>query len=93
MARDLGLPVHDKPDSQEICFIPDDDYLDFVRSRRPELETAGSLVDEEGNVLAQHQGIEAFTIGQRRGLGSRGRSSALRRRHRAAEQDCHDRAA
>src|SRR5262249_25600605 len=69
IARDLRLPVHDKPDSQEICFIPDDDYLDFVRSRRPELDTAGALVDEAGNVLARHDGIEGFTIGQRRGLG------------------------
>lgn len=68
-ARQLGLPVHDKPDSQEICFIPDDDYLEFVRSRRPDLNNAGTLVDEEGNFLAHHEGIEAFTIGQRRGLG------------------------
>jgi tRNA-specific 2-thiouridylase len=69
IARDLGLPVHDKPDSQEICFIPDDDYLDFVRSRRPGLANAGTIVDEDGRVLGQHDGIEAFTIGQRRGLG------------------------
>ena len=48
MAREHGLPVHDKPDSQEICFVPDDDYLAFVRDRRPERETAGSIVDEEG---------------------------------------------
>jgi tRNA-specific 2-thiouridylase len=69
IARDLGLAVHDKPDSQEICFIPDDDYLDFVRSRRPGLATAGTIVDEDGTVLGRHSGIEAFTIGQRRGLG------------------------
>jgi tRNA-specific 2-thiouridylase len=69
IARDLGLPVHDKPDSQEICFVPDDDYLSFVRTRRPERDTAGSIVDEQGNVLSHHSGIEAFTIGQRRGLG------------------------
>ena len=69
MARDHGLPVHDKPDSQEICFVPDDDYLAFVRGRRPQRETAGQLVDEDGNVLGAHAGIEAFTIGQRRGLG------------------------
>ena len=41
IAREHGLPVHDKPDSQEICFVPDDDYLSFVRDRRPERETAG----------------------------------------------------
>jgi tRNA-specific 2-thiouridylase len=68
-ARRLGLPVHDKPDSQEICFVPDDDYLGFVRGRRPERETQGSIVDEQGKVLGKHSGIEAFTIGQRRGLG------------------------
>ena len=69
IARGLGLPVHDKPDSQEICFVPDDDYLDFVRSRRPGCDTAGMIVDEDGTPLAPHPGIEAFTIGQRRGLG------------------------
>jgi len=69
LARDLGLPVHDKPDSQEICFVPDDDYLHFVRGRRPGLDTAGPIVDEDGADLGRHGGIEAFTIGQRRGLG------------------------
>ncbi|MDX2038528.1 MAG: tRNA 2-thiouridine(34) synthase MnmA [Isosphaeraceae bacterium] len=69
LARDLGLPVHAKPDSQEICFIPDDDYLGFVRRARPEIDNSGSLVDEDGRVLGKHAGIEGFTIGQRRGLG------------------------
>lgn len=69
LARDLDLPVSDKPDSQEICFVPDDDYLSFVRERRPDRDTAGTIVDEQGQALAQHSGIEAFTIGQRRGLG------------------------
>jgi tRNA-specific 2-thiouridylase len=69
MARTLGLPVHDKPDSQEICFVPDDDYLEFVRARRPDVDTSGPIVDEQGGVLARHSGIEGFTIGQRRGLG------------------------
>jgi tRNA-specific 2-thiouridylase len=69
LARQLDLPVHDKPDSQEICFVPDDDYLGFVRKSRPELDTRGPLVDETGTVLAEHSGIEGFTIGQRRGLG------------------------
>ena len=69
-AKELDLPVHDKPDSQEICFVPDDDYLSFVRRRRPDRETAGAIVDEEsGRELARHQGFEAFTIGQRHGLG------------------------
>jgi len=69
MARDLDLPVHDKADSQEICFIPDDDYLSFVKARRPDLETSGPIVDEDGSSLGRHEGIEGFTIGQRRGLG------------------------
>jgi tRNA-specific 2-thiouridylase len=69
LARDHGLPVHDKPDSQEICFVPDDDYLTFVRDRRPDRETRGSIIDEDGKILAEHAGIEGFTIGQRRGLG------------------------
>jgi tRNA-specific 2-thiouridylase len=69
MARDGGLPVHDKADSQEICFIPDDDYLRFVRDRRPDLHSAGSIVDEDGARLGEHAGIEGFTIGQRKGLG------------------------
>jgi tRNA-specific 2-thiouridylase len=69
LARAQELPVHDKPDSQEICFVPDDDYLGFVHSRRPALDTAGPIVDESGAVLGRHTGIEGFTIGQRRGLG------------------------
>jgi tRNA-specific 2-thiouridylase len=69
IARSQGLPVHDKPESQEICFVPDDDYLGFVRARRPDAETSGDLVDESGRVLGRHSGIEGFTIGQRRGLG------------------------
>ncbi len=69
LARELALPVHNKLDSQEICFIPDDNYLRFVRERRPETDTAGTIVDEDGRELGQHSGIEGFTIGQRRGLG------------------------
>jgi tRNA-specific 2-thiouridylase len=69
IAREHCLPVHDKPDSQEICFVPGDDYVGFVRERRSEQSTAGNLVDEDGTVLRAHGGIEAFTIGQRRGLG------------------------
>jgi tRNA-specific 2-thiouridylase len=69
LAREQGLPVHDKPESQEICFVPDDDYLGFVRDRRPERDTSGLVVDEDGKTLGNHSGIEGFTIGQRRGLG------------------------
>jgi tRNA-specific 2-thiouridylase len=69
MARDLGLPVHDKADSQEICFVPDDDYARVVRERRPGHDTSGPLVDDVGRVVGTHRGIETLTIGQRRGLG------------------------
>jgi len=69
LALEQDLPVHNKAESQEICFVPDDDYLRFVRDHRPEHRTSGELVDEEGRVLREHEGIEGFTIGQRRGLG------------------------
>lgn len=69
LAREAGLRVAEKADSQEICFIPDQDYAGFIRRYRGECDTAGELVDTAGNVLGQHQGYEQFTIGQRRGLG------------------------
>ncbi len=68
-ARRRDLPVADKPDSQEICFIPDDDYAAFVTKRAPEAAQAGAVVDERGQVLGGHGGIHRFTVGQRRGLG------------------------
>ena len=64
-----GLPVHDKPDSVEICFVPDDDYARVVRERRPDSFIPGDVVDAEGNVLGRHEGLPHYTIGQRRGLG------------------------
>src|SRR5207302_2967580 len=57
------------PDSVEICFVPDGDHTSLIRRRRPDLVTAGHIVDTAGNVLAEHDGIENFTIGQRKGLG------------------------
>ena len=69
MALDAGLCVAKKPDSVEICFVPDGDHAKLIRSRRPELATAGQVVDSAGNVLGEHDGFEAFTIGQRKGLG------------------------
>ncbi len=68
-ARALGLRVFDKPDSQEICFVPGGDYRALVRERRPENLGAGEIVDERGNVLGTHEGYQLFTIGQRRGFG------------------------
>jgi tRNA-uridine 2-sulfurtransferase len=67
-ARARRLPVADKPDSQEICFIPDNDYRSFVEKQLPG-GAAGVLVDERGRVLGTHDGIHRFTVGQRKGLG------------------------
>ena len=69
IAREAGLPVSDKPDSVEICFVPDGDHARLIRERRPELATAGSVVDTAGAILGEHDGFERFTIGQRKGLG------------------------
>jgi tRNA U34 2-thiouridine synthase MnmA/TrmU len=69
MSRQAGIRTADKPDSQEICFIPDHDYATFVAQHRGQHETAGEFVDTAGNVLGQHAGYERFTIGQRKGLG------------------------
>jgi tRNA-specific 2-thiouridylase len=68
LARKAGLAVSDKPDSVEICFVPQADHGAFIRRRRPDLATAGHIVDTAGNVLAEHEGIENFTVGQRKGL-------------------------
>jgi tRNA-specific 2-thiouridylase len=68
-ARRRGLPVADKPDSQEICFIPDHDYATFVAARVPDASREGTIVDQDGRVLARHGGIHRFTVGQRKGLG------------------------
>jgi tRNA-specific 2-thiouridylase len=69
IAREAGLGVSDKPDSVEICFVPDGDHAAVIRRRRPERTRPGRLVDTAGNVLAQHDGVEHFTVGQRKGLG------------------------
>src|SRR4051812_24584708 len=69
LAREMGLPVFDKPDSQEICFVPDQDYAGLVERRRPELASRGGpIVNEEGREVGRHAGQHRFTIGQRRGL-------------------------
>jgi len=68
-ARRLGLSIADKPDSQDICFVPNGKYADVVAKLRPGALDPGHIVDHQGNVLGRHQGIIHFTIGQRRGLG------------------------
>jgi tRNA-specific 2-thiouridylase len=69
LAREAGLGVADKPDSVEICFVPGGNHAAFLRQRHPGRTNAGQIVDTAGRVLAEHDGIEQFTIGQRKGLG------------------------
>ncbi|HET9270428.1 MAG TPA: tRNA 2-thiouridine(34) synthase MnmA [Vicinamibacterales bacterium] len=68
-ARALRLRVAEKPDSQEICFVPDGDYASFVERQAPAAVKAGAIADESGRTLATHDGVHRFTIGQRKGLG------------------------
>jgi len=69
VAASLGLPVHDKPDSQEICFVPDQDYKALLRQRRPAMQRPGDVLDRGGRVVGRHEGVANYTIGQRRGTG------------------------
>ncbi len=69
MAERFGLPVFDKPDSQEICFVPDNDYAGLVERRTPGLAREGDILDEDGNAVGRHHGQHRYTIGQRRGVG------------------------
>ncbi len=69
IASDIGLLVADKPDSQEICFIPDNDYASYIERATGVRVLEGDFVDKYGNVLGTHKGITHYTIGQRRGLG------------------------
>ena len=71
-AHRLGLRVADKPDSQEICFVPDGDYASFVARRDPVGATAGTIAHQDGRVLGTHAGAHRFTVGQRKGLGVSG---------------------
>ena len=71
LAENLNLPVANKPDSQEICFVPNDDYKKFILSRNPTAEALkpGKIVDSNGKILGNHNGVANYTIGQRKGLG------------------------
>jgi tRNA-uridine 2-sulfurtransferase len=71
-ARRLGLVVADKADSQDICFVPNGSYARLVERLRPEAGAPGDIVDERGKVLARHNGVAQFTVGQRKGLGIAG---------------------
>jgi tRNA-specific 2-thiouridylase len=77
IARELALAVAGKPDSQDICFVPDGDYAKVVRKVRPEAAVQGEIVDRDGRVLGTHQGLIHFTVGQRRGLEIGGQAEPL----------------
>ncbi len=68
IAGEIGLPVAVKPDSQEICFVPDNDYASFIERETGEKENCGNFVMEDGTVVGTHKGISHYTIGQRKGL-------------------------
>jgi tRNA-uridine 2-sulfurtransferase len=68
IARRLDLAVADKPDSQEICFVPDGDYAAFVERKSDSSQTGGAIVNQRGDVLGSHDGVHRFTVGQRKGL-------------------------
>jgi tRNA-specific 2-thiouridylase len=77
IAAELGLEVAGKPDSQDICFVPDGDYAGLVKRIRPDTEAQGDIVDLDGRVLGRHRGVIHFTVGQRRGIEIGGQSEPL----------------
>ncbi|WP_343345601.1 tRNA 2-thiouridine(34) synthase MnmA [Sphingomicrobium sp. XHP0239] len=77
LAAKAGLEVADKPDSQDICFVPDGDYASLVKKLRPETAAPGAIVDLDGNRLGEHPGVVHYTIGQRRGLDIGGQPEPL----------------
>ncbi|WBU54774.1 tRNA 2-thiouridine(34) synthase MnmA [Paracoccus sp. SCSIO 75233] len=77
MAAQYGLSVADKPDSQDICFVPNGNYASVIEKLRPGAADPGEIVDMDGNVLAEHRGVIHYTIGQRRGLGIGGLGDPL----------------
>ncbi|MEO1045959.1 MAG: tRNA 2-thiouridine(34) synthase MnmA [Pseudomonadota bacterium] len=77
IAREMGLAVALKPDSQDICFVPDGDYARIVRKVRPEAETMGDIVHIDGRVMGQHKGLIHYTVGQRKGLEIGGQPEPL----------------
>ena len=88
LARELGIPTANKPDSQEICFVPNGDYAAFIDAYFAEQgiapsETRGELVTADGRVVGEHSGVHHFTVGQRRGLGVAAGRTAVRHLDRA----------
>lgn len=77
LAQKYGLAVADKPDSQDICFVPNGDYASVIQKLRPEAADPGDIVDMSGTVLGRHNGVIHYTVGQRRGLGIGGLADPL----------------
>ncbi len=77
MPTRYGLPVADKPDSQDICFVPNGDYAAVIEKLRPGAADPGEIVDSAGRVLGTHRGVIHYTIGQRKGLGIGGMAEPL----------------
>ena len=77
LAAKYGLPVADKPDSQDICFVPNGNYAAVIEKLRPGAADPGDIVDLQGNILGQHRGVIHYTIGQRKGLGIGGLGDPL----------------
>jgi tRNA-specific 2-thiouridylase len=77
LAAKYGLPVADKPDSQDICFVPNGNYAAVIEKLRPGSADPGEIVDLDGNVLGEHRGVIHYTIGQRKGLGIGGLEDPL----------------
>jgi tRNA-specific 2-thiouridylase len=67
IAKEIGLLVHNKKDSEEICFIPDNDHGSYIKKQVPGRVKEGYFVDKQGNILGKHKGIVYYTIGQRKG--------------------------
>lgn len=69
LAKDFALPVTERPESQDLCFLGSDDYRNFLLRQLPQVEKPGTIIDSSGNSLGQHRGLAFYTIGQRKGLG------------------------
>jgi tRNA-specific 2-thiouridylase len=78
IARELALPVAEKDESMELCFVADDDYRRFLRERAPEAVRPGPILDTQGEEIGVHQGLPFYTVGQRRGLGTLARTHSSR---------------
>ncbi|MEY4270070.1 MAG: hypothetical protein RLZZ58_1286, partial [Pseudomonadota bacterium] len=77
IAAELGLGVAGKPDSQDICFVPDGDYATLVRKLRPDADDQGDIIHIDGRVLGRHKGLIHYTVGQRRGIEIGGQTDPL----------------